>query len=80
MDFLELLPKFAVNFSTGAGELYVAASRGYKAGGFNTQIFSDILQNRLMAAMMEDMGIPAQPSPYNEASATTYKPEYSWNY
>lgn len=80
MDFLELLPKFAVNFSTGAGELYVAASRGYKAGGFNTQIFSDILQNRLMAAMMEDMGVPAQPSPYNEASATTYKPEYSWNY
>ena len=80
MDFLELLPKFAVNFSAGAGELYVAASRGYKAGGFNTQIFSDILQNRLMAAMMEDMGMPAQPSPYNEASATTYKPEYSWNY
>lgn len=80
MDFLELLPKFAVNFSTGAGELYLAASRGYKAGGFNTQIFSDILQNRLMAAMMEDMGMPAQPSPYNEASATTYKPEYSWNY
>lgn len=80
MDFLELLPKFAVNFSTGGGELYVAASRGYKAGGFNTQIFSDILQNRLMAAMMEDMGMPAQPSPYNEASATTYKPEYSWNY
>lgn len=80
MDFLELLPKFAVNFSTGVGELYVAASRGYKAGGFNTQIFSDILQNRLMAAMMEDMGMPAQPSPYNEASATTYKPEYSWNY
>ena len=80
MDFLELLPKFAVNFSTGGGELYVAASRGYKAGGFNTPIFSDILQNRLMAAMMEDMGMPAQPSPYNEASATTYKPEYSWNY
>ena len=80
MDFLELLPKFAVNFSTGVGELYGAASRGYKAGGFNTQIFSDILQNRLMAAMMEDMGMPAQPSPYNEASATTYKPEYSWNY
>lgn len=80
MDFLELLPKFAANFSTGVGELYVAASRGYKAGGFNTQIFSDILQNRLMAAMMEDMGMPAQPSPYNEASATTYKPEYSWNY
>lgn len=80
LDYLELLPKFAANFSTGAGEFYVTAARGYKAGGFNTQIFSDILQNRLMAAMMEDMGMPATPSPYNEASATTYKPEYSWNY
>ena len=80
LDYLELLPKFAANFSTGVGEFYVTAARGYKAGGFNTQIFSDILQNRLMAAMMEDMGMPATPSPYNEASATTYKPEYSWNY
>ena len=80
LDYLELLPKFAANFSTGAGEFYVTAARGYKAGGFNTQIFSDILQNRLMTAMMEDMGMPATPSPYNEASATTYKPEYSWNY
>ncbi len=80
MDFLELLPKFAVNFSTGVGDLYVTAARGYKAGGFNTQIFSDILQNRMMAAMMEDMGMPPASAPYNEASATTYKPEYSWNY
>ena len=80
LDYLELLPKFAVNFSTGVGDLYVTATRGYKAGGFNTQIFSDILQNRLMTAMMEDMGMPSQPAPYNEASATTYKPEYSWNY
>ena len=86
LDYLELLPKFAVNFTTGVGDLYVTATRGYKAGGFNTQIFSDILQNKLKNALMADamssMGRPSQsePSPYDAASVTTYKPEYSWNY
>ena len=87
LDYLELLPKFAVNFTTGAGDLYATVTRGYKAGGFNTQIFSDILQNKLKTALMADaMGAmgrpstPAEPSPYDEASVTTYDPEYSWNY
>ena len=86
LDFFELLPKFAVNFTTGVGDLYVTATRGYKAGGFNTQIFSDILQNKLKNALMADamssMGRPSQSeeSPYDAASVTTYKPEYSWNY
>ena len=87
LDYLELLPKFAVNFTTGVGDLYATVTRGYKAGGFNTQIFSDILQNKMKSALMEDamtaMGRPsttAEPSPYVEASVTTYDPEYSWNY
>ena len=46
LDYLELLPKFAINYTTGIGDVYVTATRGYKAGGFNTQIFSDILQNK----------------------------------
>ena len=109
LDYLELLPKFAVNFTTGAGDLYATVTRGYKAGGFNTQIFSDILQQKVMKAMMADAmgalggmgggsgqgggmpggmpggaggsqgGAAAQPS-YDEASVTTYDPEYSWNY
>ncbi len=87
MDYLELLPKFAVNFTTGAGDLYATVTRGYKAGGFNTQIFSDILQNKVKSALMNDamaaMGRPSsggEESPYDAASVTTYDPEYSWNY
>ena len=99
LEYLELLPKFAINFTTGAGDLYASASRGYKAGGFNTQIFSDILQQKMMSAMMADamgalggmgggsmggaMGGNAGGSSstsYDEASVTTYDPEYSWNY
>ena len=87
LDYIELLPKFAVNFTTGAGDIYATATRGYKAGGFNTQIFSDILQNKMKSALMNDamsaMGRPAtspEESPYDAASVTTYDPEYSWNY
>ena len=87
MDYFELLPKFAVNYTTGAGDLYATVTRGYKAGGFNTQIFSDILQNKLKSALMNDamsaMGRPStgeESSPYDAASVTTYDPEYSWNY
>jgi outer membrane receptor protein involved in Fe transport len=76
-----------VNYTTGAGDLYATVTRGYKAGGFNTQIFSDILQNKVKSALMNDamsaMGrpsAPAEPSPYDAASVTTYDPEYSWNY
>ena len=98
LDYLELLPKFAVNFTTGAGDLYATVTRGYKAGGFNTQIFSDILQNKMKTALMADAmgggqggrpssqadgqpsGQPSAAPSYDEASVTTYKPEYSWNY
>lgn len=100
LDYLELLPKFAVNYTTGAGDLYATVTRGYKAGGFNTQIFSDILQNKMKTALMADamsqmqgmMGGGAsggRPSTGTgsgsttesaNASATTYDPEYSWNY
>ena len=106
LDYLELLPKFAINYTTGIGDIYATVTRGYKAGGFNTQIFSDILQNKTKTAMMADamsqmqgmMGGGGMPggmpggaaggrpsggdssSATDSASATTYDPEYSWNY
>ena len=53
--------------------VYIAASRGSKAGGFNTQMFSDVLQQRLMGMM----GIGAQ---YDVDKMVGYKPEKAWNY
>ena len=55
---VELLPKVsALYMATQRLTLYATATRGYRAGGFNTQIFSDILQNKTMDGMMRDMGI-----------------------
>lgn len=81
-SFFEVLPRVAVNYNAPKFNAYATVSKGYKAGGFNTQIFSDILQNRMMTDMMEDLGVyldQAGPS-YDTAEATGYKPEHSWNY
>lgn len=72
--FTELLPKFSVMYSFDeTRNLYLTITKGYKSGGFNTQIFSDVLQQK----MMNRMGIGEV---YDVQRGIAYKPEYSWNY
>lgn len=74
--FLQLLPRISVLYdlpTEGRGNLYASVAKGYKAGGFNTQMFSDVLQQRLMGVM----GIGAS---YDIEDIVTYKPEMSWNF
>ena len=74
-NFFTFLPKVAIvyQFDNSRGNVYAKVSKGFKAGGFNTQMFSDVLQQRLMRIM----GIGAQ---YNVDKVVGYKPEKSWNY
>lgn len=52
-DFLELLPKALIKYQINPNSyMYVSASRGYKTGGHNIQIFADLLQEALEAKMM----------------------------
>ena len=55
------------------GDVYVSLTKGYKSGGFNTQMFSDVLQQRLMATMGLSMT-------YSPEEIVRYRPETSWNY
>ena len=74
--FVELLPKLAVTYhlpTNCRASVYASVSKGYKAGGFNTQMFSDVLQQRLMGIM----GIGAA---YDVNDIVGYKPEKAWNY
>ncbi len=72
-EYTELLPKFSLIYRFDAQRnLYLSASRGFKAGGFNTQLFSDILKEQLQAK--------AQGGEYAVRDIVSYKPEYSWNY
>lgn len=75
-DFLELIPSLGIVWKVGGSDdvnLTLDISKGYKAGGFNTQMFSDLLQQRLMSVM----GIG---SPYDADKIIGYKPEKSWNF
>lgn len=81
--YLELLPKFSVLYSPNENwALYSNITKGYRAGGFNTQIFSDILQNLTMYGMMKDLGVYLDGRPGTGVSAenTEYDPESAWNF
>lgn len=79
---LVLLPKLSALYRTGnAISLYATVSKGYRAGGFNTQIFSDILQNMTMDGLMKDMGVYLdKPLVSVSADNTEYAPEQAWNF
>lgn len=92
--FLQLLPKVTATYRLpmpSPSSVYASVARGYKAGGYNTQIFSDVLQQQLAGAMIESWSnmIPAHVLPGISAmfssdldvnSIVSYKPEHSWNY
>lgn len=73
--YFNWMPKINVlwHLPSNFGNVYVSVTKGYKSGGFNTQMFSDVLQQRLMYIM----GIGAK---YDVDKIVGYRPEYSWNY
>lgn len=75
-DFVQLLPKVTALYRLpmkSPSTIYASIAKGYKAGGFNTQMFSDVLQQRLMGMMGIGMA-------YDIDEIVGYKPEKSWNY
>ncbi|MDE5842195.1 MAG: TonB-dependent receptor [Muribaculaceae bacterium] len=74
--YLQISPKVSVIRhlpGVNGSNVYVTIGKGFKAGGFNTQMFSDVLQQKLM----EKMGIASQ---YSIEDIVSYKPEKSWNF
>lgn len=82
LNSLVILPKISAQYAiNGNASAYATISTGHKAGGFNTQIFSDIMQNVLMNDMMSDLGMKlnSAASKYSSAEFVTYKPETNIN-
>ncbi len=53
-DYLQLLPKLALQYSFDKhNNLYASVSRGYRSGGYNIQMFSDLVQGELKNAMVD---------------------------
>ncbi len=87
--FNQLLPKFGINYVIDRhnSNLYASVSKGYRAGGYNIQMFSDILQTEFNnpenrnKVMRQSYDIPHTDEDYQRINHTiSYKPETSWNY
>ncbi|MFA4045342.1 TonB-dependent receptor [Prevotella sp. PCHR] len=83
----QLLPKVGITYRTDSrgSNIYATVSKGYRAGGFNIQMFSDILQTEItansQAAMRGDHDVEHTAADYDNVNRTiAYKPEESWNY
>ena len=75
-SFFEWLPKLTISVDLDCDKrnmLYLSAAKGSKAGGFNTQMFSEVLQQQLK----RKMGVWVDTG--NTDDIVAYKPERSWN-
>jgi outer membrane receptor protein involved in Fe transport len=81
-NYFQFLPRLALSYDNSWGTIYAYAAKGYKAGGYNPQIFSTITQNQVMTDLAADMGLHleiADPR-YSDVAITSYKPETDWTF
>ncbi|MDR1198113.1 MAG: TonB-dependent receptor [Prevotellaceae bacterium] len=72
--YIQLLPKVSLKYAFSPTEnIYILTSKGYKSGGYNNQMFSDLMQTK-MASRNPVTDIDA----INEV--ISYKPEESWTF
>jgi outer membrane receptor protein involved in Fe transport len=75
ISFTKILPKVALKYEwTKRDYVYFSAANGYKAGGYNIQMFADLVQQALQENYVPNA------TPLNVRDAVSYRPEYSWNY
>lgn len=86
-SFDQLLPKFGLTLDVdgNGSNIYASVSKGYRAGGYNIQNFSDIFQKQLSdEARSYSGGAPLvvdNSGNYDQIVSTiSYEPETSWNY
>lgn len=81
-NYIQVLPRLAVSYEAAWGTVYGYAAKGYKAGGYNPQMFSTVTQNQVMTDMAADMGLHltiADPR-FSDVAVTSYKPEKDWTF
>ena len=84
VGYAQLQPKVSLSYDASSGRMrsrgldlsfYTSFAKGYRSGGFNTQIFSDIIQNKMMSGMMERLGVHLDGLEDISGAVMTYKPE-----
>ncbi|MBQ7471421.1 MAG: TonB-dependent receptor [Prevotella sp.] len=84
--FDQFLPKLGLRLRIDekGSNIFATVSKGYRAGGYNIQMFSDILQTELQSKAQTARGklnIEHDAAAYdNIAETIAFEPETSWNY
>ncbi len=89
-NYFQFLPKVALTYSLGGGlgNIYALVSKGYRSGGYNIQMFSDILQTDLKVNGKNSISLKDETKTLSHTAADyaaieetiSYKPEEAWNY
>ena len=66
-----LLPRLALTLKTGVGSLYASVAKGLRSGGYNMQMFSEIIQQSFRSSELTEEEVRQQ---------INYDPEWSLNY
>ena len=70
-DYWQLLPKFALKYDfDGKNNIYASVAKGYRSGGYNVQMFSDIVQGDMTTKMIDAIF----DAPELSAMGSRYKP------
>jgi len=84
VSYTEWLPKVALKYAFDENHyVYVSTAKGHKAGGYNIQMFADIVRNIIeeKGKTMNQTHEPLpQELPESILASVSYQPEYSWNY
>ncbi len=77
MEFTQILPKGSLKYEFGGNKyVYATVAKGYNPGGFNIQMFSDIVKDAIQQQRPGGSSTPSTPI----KDVVSYKPEISWNY
>ena len=94
-NFNQLLPKFGLTYKFNDGSnIYATVTKGYRAGGFNVQMFGDIIQSDVQSGLQGVMQsamqsrqdimiverVPTEKVYASLFDGIKFKPEESWNY
>ena len=80
-DVWQLLPKVSLRYQcTPSTFTYLSVAKGYKTGGYNVQMFGDLVQAQAKYDLMSQFAPDQADAPVDVKQAASYKPEHSWNY
>ena len=78
---MQVLPKVSVRYQCSPGTFtYVSVAKGYKTGGYNVQMFGDLVQEYARYDLMSKFMPSEAKKPAEVEEVAAYKPEHSWNY